>query len=144
MKFNGVDYSTVTLEELKNEELGHVAIQLLDLAETKRLCSITGREVIAEYGFKGTFNQVVEQLNEYSLHIEKEGLTEEDRKNITMRKLKLDLHIEMEGSEEHTQEMLKAIKKNDESLVIDMALQKHMLQKILHDQGMCECFNNCN
>lgn len=142
MMFDGTDLETASLEEVKEIELAHVAMQLLSLAQTKRLCSITGKEVLAEFRFKGNFNEVVQQLNLHSALTEDCEMTEESRALIIKRKKRLLEHMEKCDSDVQTSAMLEAIHQKDPMQVIDLASQKHMLNDILHEQGMCECFTN--
>jgi|GEM_PF-6183002 hypothetical protein len=142
MIFDGTDLETASLNEVKEIELAHIANQLFSLAQTKRLCSITGKEVLAEFRFKGNFDEVVQQLNLMSALTEDCAMTEEGRTLIIKRKKRLLAHMESCDSDVQTTAMLEAVRSNDPMLVIDLASQKHMLNDILHEQGMCECFTN--
>lgn len=142
MQFDEINLLTATLDEIKQMELGHVAYQLLEVAETKRLCSIVGREILAEYKFKGNFDEVVRQLNEYSLKVESTKFTENDRSEIIARKLRLMLHRDLSYLDVQHQAITEAVSMQDHDKVIDLACQTYMLSTIAHDQKMCECFTN--
>ena len=142
MIFEGINIQTATLEELKEMELGHVAKQLLALAETKRLCSLEGKEVIAEYGLKGNFDEVVRQLDDYSLEVEAVGFIDEERPDIIRRKVRLCLHRDKTETEIEYQGIHEAVCAGDKEKVIDLANQAVMMANAAHDNKMCECFTN--
>jgi len=142
MIFDGINLETCTLEELKEMELGHVANKLLELATSKRLCSLEGKEVLAEYQFKGTFKEVVKQLDDYSLEIDALGLTEKDRKDIIMGKIRLLTHRDMKKASVEYEAIREAIEEGDEDKVTDLTNQYVIMANIAHENKMCECFTN--
>ena len=142
MMFDGTNLETASLDEVKEIELAHVAMQLLSLAQSKRLCSITGKEVLAEFRFKGNFDEVVQRLNLHFALTEDCEMTEDGRALIIKRKKCLLAHMDKCDHDVQTNAILEAIHQKDPMQVIDLASQKHMLNNILHEQGMCECFTN--
>ena len=142
MIFDGIDLQTCSLEELKEMELGHVATKLLELAKSKRLCSLEGKEVLAEYDLKGTFSDVVRQLDNYSLEVDAMGCTEQDREEIILRKTRLIMHRDMKETSIEYEAIREAISAGDQQKVTDLADQYIMMANIAHDNKMCECFTN--
>lgn len=156
MNFENINLETATDEELLEMELGHVAIQLIALGMSKRLCSLEGREVIAEYGLKGNFDDVVQQLNMYSEALEEIGIVQGSREAIIERKMDLMEHRATADSDDKREAeklatIMEAIKTRDPKHVIETTLAQDassdiddikIRQDALHEAKLCTCYTN--
>jgi len=154
MNFDGIDLNEASLEEVREMEIGHVAIQLCSLGMNKRLCSMEGREVIAEYEYKGDFVDVVTELNMYSLTLEKTELDESFRADIIERKNRLINHRENADSDDKDRHksldaIMEAIQTRNPENVIAASMINHeqnqdadLRHDALHNAQMCECYTN--
>jgi hypothetical protein len=156
MVFDDIDLSTASLNEVKEMELGHVAIQLMAMGMSKRLCSLEGREVIAEFQMSGDLQTVAGLLDAYSQKLENTEMTEEIREEIIKRKERL-IKYRSEADSDDTdktaryEELLEAVKTRDPDVVLATALKNNsnpdyqdikLRQDALHDAKVCECYTN--
>lgn len=158
MIFDNLDLDTATNEEILEMELSHVAYQLLAMGMNKRLCSLEGREVIAEYGFSGNFDDVVHALNMYSEMLEDLGVCDDAREGIIKRKEALIAYRATADSDDKYEAgklttIMEAIKTRDPEHVIATTLAQNagtnpnsadvqIRQNALHDAKMCVCYTN--
>lgn len=162
MEFNGINLNEATLDQLQEIELEHTSSLLLRLGMTGRLCSWEGKEVIAEYGLEGNFDEVVEQLKLYHEAIEDIGFDEITARCMIARKqILLEYRENMDSDTKQEMEkynaVLEAVRSNEtdpikkRDQIIATALEKNqsnesqnvqLRMEALHDAGMCECFTN--
>lgn len=156
MKFNDIELETATNEELLKMELGHIEVQLTGLNLSQRLCSLEGREVIAEYKFPGNFDTVVESLYDYATALKDTGVNEKNRREIIARKKDLLHQREIADSDDKHEAaklktILEAIKTHDPDHIIETAMIQNatyssddvkLRQDALHNAKLCLCYTN--
>lgn len=156
MIYDGINLNEASLEELRNMEIEHVATQLLALGLTKRLCSMEGREIIAEYNISGDITEVANRLNMYSIMLETIDLDEQFRTNIIERKTILMKHRENADSDDKAthrrlNSIMEAVKTHDAETIITTVMNNHndpsnqdikIRNDALHDAKLCECYTN--
>jgi len=132
----------LSLEELVSYEIEHAELQYRLLSVSSKLCSKQGREVIAEYEFTGNVVEVLAKLQLYIMKLEDNQFTETDKLDLIIRKQKLIEYIEQHKVDFYQSEIVKAIKEHDMNKVIDLTNQRTILRESLHENKMCECYNN--
>ena len=156
MIFDNTNLKTATNAEVLEMELGHVETQLIALGMSERLCSLEGREVIAEYGFSGNFNDVARALKKYSETIEDNGVDDYIRNEIIERKEALIAHrAESDSDDKYESEklatILEAIKTHDPEHIIATTIAQNakadtadvkIRQDALHEAKLCTCYTN--
>jgi hypothetical protein len=138
----------ISPEEAKVLELEHID-EMMELFETHRLCDMVGRLIVAEYEFRGDKNSVWDQLSEFRDTIEMIDFTIVDVDMMRVRKERLIEFQKVEDSEHYHKQIKEATKILREqgieefNKVMDgIGNDKAMLSNVLHEQGMCLCFNN--
>ena len=154
-----MDYKDLTPQELKDMEIEHVD-ELLEKFEYARLCDKIGCQIVSEFGFKGSKNEVWEQLLGYREFIEDFVFDEAFIKELCVRKDQLDAFeekLDTDKKEVHdavkefliTQDMDKWVeatatlieKKEAEAT---KKAKRVILEgnELLHEMKQCLCFTN--
>jgi hypothetical protein len=156
MIYDGINLNEASLEDIRNMEIEHVATQLIALGLNKRLCSMEGREIIAEHNLSGDINEVANKLNMYSIMLKRIDLNEQLRSDIIERKTILMNHRENADSDDKASQqkldsMMEAIKTHDPETIIKTAMDNYnnpsnqdvkIRNDALHDAKLCECYTN--
>lgn len=138
----------ISPEEAKALELEHID-DILELFETHRLCDMIGRQIVAEYDFRGDKNGVWNQLLDYRDKIELIDFTIVDVDMMRTRKKKLIEFQKVEDSEWYHKQIKEATKILREQgideynkVMQNIGNDRAMLSNVLHEQGLCLCYNN--
>lgn len=135
-----LDYLKASLDDIVKGEVARLELMIQELKEDGKLCCETGRELVAEFGFKGDINQVIEQVEDYITDIETNGISDSDRITLQERRIAaansdLTENIYMEKFKE-------AMEKGDTKIMIELAQRKSNLHEMLHEKKECLCYSN--
>lgn len=154
-----MNLNEMTPQQVKDREIEHVD-ELLEKFEYARLCDKIGCQIVSEFDFKGSKNEVWEQLLGYREFIEEFVFDEAFIKELTVRKDRLDA---FEGKFDATKkEVHDAVKEflitKDMDKLVDATAEviekkeasaykesKRVIREgneMLHEMKMCLCFNN--
>lgn len=154
-----MNLNEMTPQQVKDREIEHVD-ELLEKFEYARLCDNIGCQIVSEFDFKGSKNEVWEQLLGYREFIEEFVFDEAFIKELTVRKDRLDA---FEGKFDATKkEVHDAVKEflitKDMDKLVDATAEviekkessaykesKRVIREgneLLHEMKMCLCFNN--
>lgn len=139
-------FVTMDLDQVCAYELEHLDTMCEKLS-TARLCDYIGKAIIAEYGFKGSKDEVIAQLNDmFEKYVN--SFSEEDRQELIQRKQKYNEFFTT-GNKFEDEAVLKLIrqyKNNMEGEGISKIMVTtgdfKMMANILHEEKMCLCYNN--
>jgi flagellar motor component MotA len=106
-----------------------------------RLCGETGEAVVAEFGFKGDFESVKQQLWSLMDDIRKKGLKESDRNELFVRHQRLLKH-QLEQDNNPYLVKYNAIRKQGLEKAIKILDAMRKSKENLHKSKECLCFNN--
>lgn len=143
MNFNHVNIETGKLHLLIQAEQEHVSDMITMLESSECLCDDIGCSIVAEYGFKGDKEAVLDQLLSYGHSIE--NFTDDDRAGLLKRKEKYFLFFQQNDNDAQNQAIIKLLQANTMEAVAEIGNvmeDKMMLRKIAHDNKMCLCFTN--
>lgn len=154
-----MDYKAMTPQDIKDLEIEHVD-DLLEQFEYARLCDMIGCQIVSEFDFKGSKNEVWEQLLGYREFIEDFTFDEAFINELIVRKDRLDA---FEGKFDATKkEVHDAVKEflitKDMDKLVDATAEviekkeasaykesKRVIREgneLLHEMKMCLCFTN--
>ena len=154
-----MDYKDLTPQELKEMELDHVD-ELLEKFGYALLCDKIGCQIVSEYGFKGSKNEVWKQLLDYQALIQDIEFSETFIDELIVRKDQLDAFEEkLDTDKKQVHDAVKEflITKDMEKLVdatVDVIEKKEaeatkkakrtILEgnELLHEMKQCLCFTN--
>jgi hypothetical protein len=105
-----------------------------------RLCGDTGEAVIAEFGFKGSFEEVKQSLWNLLDEIRKNGFQESDRDELFVRHQRLR-HWESVRIDNYIVEYEK-FRKKDLNKAIKILDARRKSKNFLHYRKECICFCN--
>jgi hypothetical protein len=154
-----MNYKDLTPQEVKDMEVEHVD-ELLEKFEYARLCDKIGCQIVSEFDFKGSKNEVWEQLLGYREFIEDFTFDDAFIKELIVRKDLLDAFegkFDTDKKEVHNAVKEFLITKDMDKLVDATAtlIEKKEAEatkeskrviiegnELLHEMKLCLCFNN--
>ena len=136
-----VDYETDTLEDIRLHEIERLRALLASLNRTKRLCSYDGSIVVAEFGFKGTLQDVRRQLFNLRERYMKQGITEEDREEMEINWERLSNHMRSQNEDGLKEECRKNVL-TDLDKAWTYARAMHRREDEIHEKKECLCYSN--
>jgi hypothetical protein len=154
-----MDYKAMSPQDIKELEIEHVD-DLLEQFEYARLCDKIGCQIVSEFDFKGSKNEVWEQLLGYREFIEDFVFDEAFIKELCVRKDQLDAFeekLDTDKKEVHdavkefllTQDMDKLVDATAEiiekkEVEATKKAKRTILEgnELLHEMKQCLCFTN--
>jgi len=135
-----LDYLSRSLEDITEGEIVRLELMVEELKTSGRLCSETGRELVAEFGYKGNLDEVIQQVEVTIKHIKDNGLSDIDRVELQERRIKGanalldDSYFDYKFKE--------AMEKGDVKLMNELVENKANLHELLHEKKECLCYCN--
>lgn len=154
-----MDYKAMKPQAVKDLEIEHVD-ELLEQFEYARLCDKIGCQIVSEFDFKGSKNEVWEQLIEYREFIEDFIFDEVFINELIVRKKRLDAFEEkFDVSKKEVHDAVKEfLITKDMDKLVDVTAEviekkeasankesKRVIREgneLLHEMKMCLCFTN--
>lgn len=134
------DFLKDSLDTIVKGEIARLELMIAELKDEGRLCCDTGRELVAEFGFKGNITQVIEQVEEYIAKMDTDGITDADRVPMQDRRIQAansDLTEDI-----YQQKFKEAMEKGDTELMMELVQRKSDLHEMLHEKKECLCYSN--
>ena len=150
MMFANTNLETASLEEVQTVEIEYVIFALDELKKAQRLCGKIGKDIINQYQFRGTFDDVYKALEKYLNDLAQE-FTESDRNNVINAKNRFEEFEETNNSylKERIKEVFLERDLNGgimtEEMItkqLDAISDSYELNEIAHDNKMCLCYQN--
>jgi hypothetical protein len=140
----GLDIRSCPILELWRDDVETLETQLELLVSEERLCAGTGEEVIAEHGFRGDFNAVVNQMRNLLEMIKAKPYTESDRMQVLQRYERYATYMN-NRKEAYEEAISECVKKHTIDGLMEAsryAESYHQLKDTLHNKKECICFTN--
>jgi len=135
-----LDYLTRSLEDIANGEVARLELMVDELRENGRLCSEVGRELVAEFGYKGNLEEVAQQIEVTIKHIKDNGLSDLDRIEFQERRIKATESLI--DDEFFNEKFKEAMEKGNLDEMADIIEHKENLHELLHQKKECLCYTN--
>jgi hypothetical protein len=137
------DYVTDSLEEIVNGEVFRLNNLLEGLKDSNRLCSNEGRQIVAEFGFKGNIKAVIYHLEDYIRDLQQNGITDLQRIEIQDRIMEATTLLSSEDEANPYIELFKqAVNDGDIEAMAKYGIAVNNYQDELHAKQECLCYMN--
>ena len=138
-----VDFITGDLEDLKIAEINRHRSNLEGLIEDGKLCCDDGRFIVAEFGFKGDTQAVIEQMEAHIENLETNGIKDTDRVPMQEAYMNACDSFAIENDETGDNDNFKeALKSGDITLAMNFLDNSLNRRKQIHDKKECLCYCN--
>jgi hypothetical protein len=139
-----VDVMATPIKELWKDDIEWIENRIFFLEQEGRLCRGTGEEVIAEFGFKGNYDDVLRQLKELLETVNNNPYIETDKFEIRDRMIKY-AEYKQSHRDIYMDKAKDAMKKKTMEGIteaVQISHAKRKLHDLLHEKKECICFLN--
>ena len=137
------DYLKSSLDDIAICEINRHQENLDGLKSNGKLCCDDGRFIVAEMGFKGNTEQVIEQMEQHIQNLKDNGLKDTDRVPMQEAYMYACTMFAMEQEDINNKETFnKALIEGDATKMMQIIEQTTNMKQSMHDRKECLCYIN--
>jgi len=137
-----INYEKDSLAEIVKYEKKRLKRLVNELNKEEKLCGITGKKIISEFGFKGNIGAVRQQLLLLIERYSTEGFSDKERKEIVENQIKASIALQEAHNDNYKQDALKHMANGDFTKFMDALHNKLDRDGNLHEKKECICYTN--